>query len=145
MTFNDYAELFQIWKSSSDLSLRKMDDSENGFRRFLDRNPRSNFAACKDNMIIASIMAGNDGRRGYIYHTFVLPQYRRQGIASRLVQAATLALREEGITRICLNALEKNKEGRLFWQKMGWEKQDFLGFYSKGITDSDNSRLAQNI
>ena len=86
-------------------------------------------------------MCGHDGRRGYIYHTVVLPEYRRQGIATNLVDMAVKALQEEGITRVCLNVMETNEQGKKFWIDRGWEKKDFLGFYSKAITDKENLPL----
>jgi len=91
--------------------------------------------------LIGAILSGHDGRRGYIYHTVVLPEYRRQGIATNLVDMAVKALQEEGITRVCLNVMETNEQGKKFWIDRGWEKKDFLGFYSKSITDKENLPL----
>lgn len=90
---------------------------------------------------MGAILSGHDGRRGYIYHTVVLPEYRRQGIATNLVDMAVKALQEEGITRVCLNVMETNEQGKKFWIDRGWEKKDFLGFYSKSITDKENLPL----
>lgn len=42
----------------------------------------------------------------------------------------------EGITWVCLNVMETNTYGRAFW-----EKKDFLSFYSKSITDKENTPL----
>ena len=39
---------------------------------------------------------GSDGRRGYIYHTAVHPNYRKQGIAKKLVKKSLEALEEIG-------------------------------------------------
>lgn len=64
-----------------------------------------------------------------------------QGIATKLIEAAVSALQKEGITRVCLNVMETNTYGRAFWEKRGWEKKDFLGFYSKSITDRENTPL----
>ena len=91
--------------------------------------------------IIGTILCGHDGRRGYIYHTVVKENYREQGTATKLIEAAVSALQEEGITRVCLNVMETNTCGRVFWEKRGWEKKDFLGFYSKSITDKENTPL----
>nr|WP_242506154.1 GNAT family N-acetyltransferase [Bifidobacterium pseudolongum] len=46
-----------------------------------------------------AILAGHDGRRGYIYHTAVNPAYRHQGIGTALVNAALHALANEGIIK----------------------------------------------
>ncbi|MFQ9515281.1 MAG: hypothetical protein ACLRZ9_05575 [Eubacterium sp.] len=48
---------------------------------------------------------------------------------------------KEGITRVCLNVMETNQCGKRFWQKRGWEKKDFPGFYSKSIANKINEPL----
>lgn len=143
MTIEDYDELFVMWKNTPNMGLRSLDDSKEGISCFLKRNPNTNFAAYEDDKIVGAILSGHDGRRGYIYHTVVLPEYRGQGIASNLVEAAVEALQKEGITRVCLNVMETNEQGKKFWISKGWEKKDFLGFYSKAITDKENLPLFQ--
>ena len=141
MTIDDYEKLFEMWQSTPNMGLRSLDDSKEGISLFLKRNPTTNFVAYDDNKLIGAILSGHDGRRGYIYHTVVLPEYRRQGIATNLVDMAVKALQEEGITRVCLNVMETNEQGKKFWIDRGWEKKDFLGFYSKAITDKENLPL----
>lgn len=68
--------------------------------------------AYEDDQLVGAILSGHDGRRGYIYHTVVLPEYRGQGIASNLVDMAVEALQKEGITRVCLNVMETNERGK---------------------------------
>lgn len=143
LTLNDYNELFDLWKHTPNMGLRSLDDSREGIARFLARNPNTNFAAYQDGKIVGAILCGHDGRRGYIYHTVVYPDYRRRGIATGLIEAAVDALKKEGITRVCLNVMERNEAGKQFWINHGWEKKDFLGFYSKSITDKENLPLFQ--
>lgn len=141
MRIENYEELFAMWKNTPNMGLRSLDDSKEGISFFLRRNPDTNFVAYEDNKLVGAILSGHDGRRGYIYHAVVLPEYRRRGIASDLVSAAVEALRKEGITRVCLNVMETNEQGKKFWIDKGWEKKDFLGFYSKAITDKENLPL----
>lgn len=141
LTMDDYEKLFEMWKNTPNMGLRSLDDSKEGISLFLKRNPTTNFVAYDDDKLIGTILCGHDGRRGYIYHTVVLPEYRRQGIATNLVDMAVKALQEEGITRVCLNVMETNEQGKKFWIDRGWEKKDFLGFYSKAITDKENLPL----
>lgn len=141
MTMDDYQDLFTMWKSTPNMGLRSLDDSKEGISAFLRRNPETNFVAYEDQRAVGAILCGHDGRRGYIYHTVVLPKYRGRGIASSLVEAAVKALQAEGITRVCLNVMETNEQGKEFWLKKGWEKKEFLGFYSKSITEKENLPL----
>ncbi len=141
MTIDDYEGVFHLWVNTEGMGLRSLDDSKDGISMFLERNPHTNFVVLDDDKIIGAILCGNDGRRGYIYHTVVEDKYRKQGIATRLIETAVAALQNEGITRVCLNVMETNEQGKAFWQKRGWEKKDFLGFYSKSITDRENLPL----
>ena len=141
MTISDYENLFAMWKNTPNMGLRSLDDSKEGISCFLKRNPDTNFVAYEDEKLIGAILCGHDGRRGYIYHTVVLPEYRGRGIATALVEAAVEALQKEGITRVCLNVMKTNEQGKKFWIGKGWEKKDFLEFYSKAITDKINSPL----
>ena len=141
MTQNDYEEIINLWKSTDGMGLRSLDDSQQGISVFLKRNPTTNFVAIDNGKIVGTILCGHDGRRGYIYHTVVKESYRNQGIATKLINAAISALQQERITRVCLNVMETNEYGKSFWLNRGWEKKDFLGFYSKSITDKENIPL----
>lgn len=141
MKVNDYDAVFDLWMQTENMGLRTLDDSREGIEAFLKRNPNTCFVEETEENIIGVILCGNDGRRGYIYHTVVHKDYRKRGIATRLIENAILALQREGITRVCLNVVETNEAGREFWQNRGWEKKDFLGFYSKSITDRGNEPL----
>lgn len=141
MTIDDYEQVLSLWLHTEGMGLRSLDDSREGISHFLNRNPSTCFVAHADGKIIGAILCGHDGRRGYIYHTVVDSAYRCRGIGSRLIDAAVAALQAEGITRVCLNVMETNETGKAFWLKKGWEKKDFLGFYSKSITDRENLPL----
>ncbi|MBP3918274.1 MAG: GNAT family N-acetyltransferase [Clostridia bacterium] len=141
MTLHDYDDVFALWSHTENMGLRSLDDSKEGISMFLKRNPTTNFVAVYDHQIVGAILCGNDGRRGYIYHTVVESDYRNRGIATALIDHAVLALKQEGITRVCLNVMESNEAGKQFWINRGWEKKDFLGFYSKSITDKPNAPL----
>ncbi len=74
MIIDDYDEIYNLWMSCEGMGLNNLDDSRNGIDMFLKRNPDTCFVAENGNKIVGVIMVGNDGRRGYIYHTAVHPQ-----------------------------------------------------------------------
>jgi ribosomal protein S18 acetylase RimI-like enzyme len=77
MSIDDYEKVYELWMSCVGMGLNNLDDSKEGIGRFLNRNPDTCFVAELENVIIGVILTGNDGRRGYIYHTAVNPKYRR--------------------------------------------------------------------
>lgn len=141
MTIDDYEAVYELWANTPNMGLRTLDDSREGIAFFLKRNPKTCMVSLDGEAVTGVILCGHDGRRGYIYHTVVHPGCREQGIGTALISAAVAALQEEGITRVCLNVMESNEEGKRFWTNRGWEKKDFLGFYSKSITDRENLPL----
>lgn len=135
MIIEDYDEVYNLWISCSGMGLNDLDDSENGIDMFLKRNPDTCFVAEDGNKIVGVVMVGNDGRRGYIYHTAVNPQYRKQGIASKLVHTALKALKQCGINKVALVVFDKNDSGNQFWEKQGFTVREDLVYRNKSITE----------
>ena len=117
------------------MGLNDLDDSKEGIERFLNRNPKTCFVAEEDQRIIGVIIAGNDGRRGYIYHTAVDPDHRHQLIATRLVNEAVEALRSLGINKVALVVFSDNSDGNAFWEKNGFTKREDLVYRNKALTE----------
>lgn len=135
MTIEDYEAVYELWMSCAGMGLNNLDDSKEGIEKFLCRNPETCFIAEEDNEVVGVILAGNDGRRGYIYHTAVNPSLRNQGIGTALVQAAMEALHSLGINKVALVVFSKNEDGNTFWEKTGFTTRDDLIYRNKTITE----------
>lgn len=135
MTIDDYEQVYALWTSCAGMGLNNLDDSRDGIRAFLQRNPDTCFIAEINSQVIGGIMVGNDGRRGYIYHTAINPRYRKQGIARQLVNTAIDALKQAGINKVALVVFERNKSGNIFWEKMGFPVREDLVYRDKTLTE----------
>ncbi len=135
MTIDDYQAVYDLWLSCKGMGLNNIDDTKDGIDRFLKRNSDTCFVAEINNQIVGVIMAGNDGRRGYIYHTAVSEKYRNHGIASQLVDKAINALYEIGISKVALVVFESNEQGNAFWEKQGFSVRDDLIYRNKSLIE----------
>ena len=133
MSIDDYDGVYDLWINTPGMGLNTADDSREGIEKYLKRNPSTSFVAESDGEIIGVIMAGHDGRRGYIHHTAVLPDFRNQGIAKKLVDCAMSALDEEGINKVALVAFRKNEIGNGFWENIGFIEREDLVYRNKNI------------
>jgi ribosomal protein S18 acetylase RimI-like enzyme len=133
MEENDYQGVYDLWTNTPGMGLNTTDDSEEGYKKYLKRNPSTSFVALDGNKIAGVIMAGHDGRRGYIYHTAVLPEYRGNYIGKKLVDLAMSALEKEGINKVALVVYENNKIGNKFWESQGFTTRDDLIYRNKNI------------
>ncbi len=135
MTIDDYDGLHTLWLACKGMGLNDVDDSPEGIARYLERNPSTCFVALDSGRMVGCIMAGHDGRRGYIYHTAVHPDCRKLGVGARLVDAALDALKAEGITKVALVVFSRNENGNAFWERMGFTLREDLCYRNKNLVE----------
>lgn len=126
MRIEDYNAVYNLWSTTAGMGMRSLDDSLEGVTKFLGRNPNTCFVAELDNQIIGVILCGQDGRRGYIYHTAVKPDCRKKGIGKSLVNATLKALEKEKINKVALVVFTSNSLGNEFWEHIDFEMRDDL-------------------
>ena len=63
MKRSDYDAVYDLWLSCPGMGLNHLDDSPEGIRRFLKRNPETCFVAEENSRIVGVILCGNDQRR----------------------------------------------------------------------------------
>ena len=131
MTVNDWDGVNECWTDHE--GTNPVDDSAEGFTRYLKRNPTTSFVAEDNGKIIGTILAGHDGRRGIFHHVVVAPEYRKQGIGKMLVNSAAEALRQEDIHKVLLVVFTHNENGNQFWEHMGFTERTDLVYRNKYI------------
>ncbi len=135
MTINDYDAVYSLWMSCQGMGLNNLDDSRDGIDQFIQRNPDTCFVALEGATIVGVIMAGNDGRRAYIYHTAVHPDHRKQGIATQLVDRALSELSLLGINKAALVVFDRNTSGNDFWENHGFTVRNDLVYRNKALAE----------
>jgi len=135
MTIDDYDEIINLWKNTEGVGLSGNDDSKESIRSFLEKNPNTCFVVEYKNEIAGTIMAGNDGRRGHIYHLMVKPEHRNKGLGKKLLEKTEKALKKDGVRKTFLVAFKKNKIGNTFWENNGYELRKDLSYRDKRISE----------
>ncbi|WP_426214448.1 GNAT family N-acetyltransferase [Pseudomonas sp. DWRC2-2] len=138
MTPADYDAVFSLMQGTPGISLRDA-DSRSATERYLARNPGLSFVAEAAGRLIACVMCGHDGRRGYLQHALVLPEYRRQGIAQALTQRCLEALAQLGIHKCHLDVFKTNISAADYWQGQGWKLRTDIDRYSFTRAGNENA------
>ena len=137
MTVEDYAACYDLWLRTPGMGLNSVDDSPEGIAFYLRRNPNTCFVAEEDGRLVGAILAGHDGRRGYISHTAVDGDFQRRGIGSQLVAHTMAALEQEGITKVNLVVFSRNQKGDAFWEAQGFSLRTDLNYRDKRIVPAE--------
>lgn len=135
MTINDYEAIYDMWIHTPGMGLNDLDDSKDGIEKYLKRNPDTCFVAEENNRIVGVIMCGHDGRRGFVHHTVVVPEWRKKGLGEKLVYEALEALKREGIHKVALLVFGKNEIGNIFWEKMGFTDRTDIIYRNKCLSE----------
>lgn len=125
-TIADYEPVIALWRSCEGLGLNESDSYE-GTAAYLARNPGLSLVATDPTgTIIAAVLCGHDGRRGYLHHLAVATAHRRRGIGRALVEECLARLRAMGIPKGNLFIYTHNTAGRAFWLRCGWSAREDL-------------------
>ena len=131
MTKEDYDEIFAMWQITTKRALSKADERSQ-IERYLDRNPGMSQVAVVDGKIVGTVLAGHDGRRGFIHHMAVLPEYRRRRIGHRLAEKAIEMITNDGIDKTHIFCYRNNETGQNFWKDFGFKKREDVFVFSYG-------------
>lgn len=126
-TSADHDSAYVLWYNTEGVCNCKKcmhHDSRDEIERFLKRNKGLSFVAEESGEIIGTILSGHDGRTGLIYRLVVSEEFRRKGIAGRLVERAVAALKKEGIITVNVSVLNDNEAGNSFWGSVGFNESD---------------------
>jgi N-acetylglutamate synthase len=115
----DYDDVVAFWRGQEGIGLNESDTRE-GVEQFLRRNAGLSWVVRRGGKVVAAVLCGHDGRRGYLHHLAVLPGLRRRGLGKELVERCLAGLRREGILKWNVVLFDDNEEGQKFWEALGY-------------------------
>ena len=123
-TARDAAKVIALWHACG--LTRPWNDPQADYDLAL-ATPTSTILVARDaGAIVASIMTGFDGHRGWVYYLAVDPAQRRHGLGRQMMAAAEEWLRAIGSPKIQLMVRGDNREATAFYKALGYDVQDVI-------------------
>jgi ribosomal protein S18 acetylase RimI-like enzyme len=125
----DAAALAELWRAAG-LDDRPADAVAGELADMAARNPELLLAATDDDgRVVGSVIAGFDGRRGWVNRLAVAAERRGEGIARRLMDRVEAELAAKGCRKVNLMVRRDNARVVAFYRQRGFEPDDvvFLG------------------
>jgi ribosomal protein S18 acetylase RimI-like enzyme len=116
----DYPGAIRLWGASGEGVRLGPSDVPAEIEKKLERDPDLFLVAAAGPELVGTVIGGFDGRRGLVYHLAVAPGFRRQGIASRLMQEVEKRLKGKGCIRSYLLVRKDNEDVLSYYEKVGW-------------------------
>jgi ribosomal protein S18 acetylase RimI-like enzyme len=95
-------------------------DPRKDIARKLREDPRDFLVGEVDGAVVASLMFGYDGHRGWVNYLAVHPDHRKHGYGRALMDRAEAALRERGCPKINLQIRNTNLGAIAFYERIGF-------------------------
>jgi ribosomal protein S18 acetylase RimI-like enzyme len=114
----DFPELEELLKATG-VYYEPLDKRQT-FKKKIEHDPASIIVAEDAERIVGAVFIIYDPWESFIYHLGVLPDYRGQGLANRLMDEAEKRLKMRGMNRPTLFVEEGKEEIVEFYRKRGW-------------------------
>ena len=129
----DQAAVVDIWQRAG--LTRPWNDPIKDIVRKLTVQPEMFLVGEADGNIVAVVMAGYDGHRGWINYLAVDPNARRKGYGKVMMDAATEKLTALGCPKINLQIRKDNAEVKAFYEALGYKEDNVLSMGKRLIED----------
>ena len=123
---SDEKQVVQIWTDCG--LVVPWNNPHQDIQRKLDVQPELFLVGCLANKIIATVMAGYDGHRGWINYLAVHPDHQHIGIGRRMMEEAEIQLQAAGCPKINLQVRRTNTKVIEFYKKIGYTLDDVVSF-----------------
>lgn len=136
----DEAAVVRLWKDCG--LVVPWNDPYKDVQRKLKVQPEMFLVGCSDEQVIATVMAGYDGHRGWINYLAVHPDHQRTGIGRRMMEEAENRLRAMGCPKINLQIRSSNVAVIEFYKAIGFKPDDVLSFGKRLDPDDEAEQIA---
>ena len=110
-------------------------DPRKDIARKLCVSPELFLVGLAEGRVVATVMAGYEGHRGWFNYLGVDPAIRRQGLGRAIVVAAEHLLTEQGCPKINLQVRDFNQGAIGFYRSLGYEVDPVVSLGKRLITD----------
>ena len=86
--------------------------------------------------LVASVLVGHDGHRGWVYYVTVDPDHRNKGFGRAIMTAAEDWLRQRGILKLQLMVRPDNTQVQAFYETLDYDEQERV-VYAKWLDGRD--------
>lgn len=123
---DDEAAVVALWAQCG--LTRPWNDPHKDVSRKLKVQPELFLVGEEDAAIVATVMAGYEGHRGWINYLAVAPAFRGRGFARALIGRVEKVLLGMGCPKISLLIRSSNPEAMAFYRHIGYAQDDVVTF-----------------
>lgn len=130
---SDAADVIALWHECG--LVRPWNDPRKDIERKLLVNSELFLVGELNREIIATVMGGYEGHRGWINYLAVKPVYQRHGCGQQIMMAIEQLLKARGCPKINLQVRKENVDAVKFYQSLGYDCDELVSMGKRLVTD----------
>ncbi len=123
-TLRYYHDIIDLWKRSG-IEVGSS-DTKDEIAKILKRNPDLFLIGKEDGKVVAVVIGAFDGRRGYVHHLAIDPNYQKKGYGKMMMDELIERFRKNKVHKVHLFIEKHNKEVVDFYKKLRWNIREDL-------------------
>jgi ribosomal protein S18 acetylase RimI-like enzyme len=123
---NDLAEVTHLWRRAG--LVREWNDPSGDIALARKERNSTILLGRHEGALVASVLVGHDGHRGWVYYVSVDPDHRFKGYGRDIMTAAENWLRARGIAKLQLMVRGDNPKVHAFYESLGYYDQKRVTF-----------------
>jgi ribosomal protein S18 acetylase RimI-like enzyme len=129
----DEAAVVALWKECE--LTRPWNDPHKDIARKRAVQPELFLVGTVDGELVASVMAGYEGHRGWVNYLAVKPGHRGRGFARALMQRVEELLLQRGCPKVSLLVRNSNREALDFYRHLGYAQDEAVSLGKRLVRD----------
>ena len=130
---SDQEAVVELWRECG--LVVAWNDPASDIRRKLRVQREMFLVGLLDSKLVATVMAGYEGHRGWINYLAVKPEFRKQGLGRRLIDEAEVRLIAAGCPKINLQIRKSNPDAVAFYERIGYSSDDVVSMGKRLVKD----------
>ncbi len=129
----DEAAVVALWNECQ--LTRPWNNPHKDIARKLAVQPELFLVGTVEEKLVASVMAGYEGHRGWVNYLAVAPRHRGRGYARTLMQYVETLLLARGCPKVSLLVRNSNREALDFYRHLGYAQDEAVSLGKRLIRD----------
>ena len=118
----DYKEIIELWKNAG--LIVSLSDNQEELEKLAFKIDNKFIVLELGNKIIGTVVCAHDGRRGYIHHLAVLPEYQKNGYGKKLMDEAIMHYRSLKTVKTHIFIEKSNSKVVEFYKNLDFKIRD---------------------
>jgi ribosomal protein S18 acetylase RimI-like enzyme len=130
---SDEASVVRLWTECG--LVRSWNDPHKDIRRKLSVQPELFLVGVLEDSVMATVMAGFDGHRGWVNYLAVAEKCRRRGLGRMLMQRVEKQLTDMGCPKVNMQVRSSNAAVLAFYERLGYTQDQAVSLGKRLISD----------